>query len=256
MPRADTRIAVLVFGRAPGRERRRLRLGRRADVRVRTSLLHDTLASVSAGRDDAGLFFAADGIDEMREIVRERGRTAARSALGWHWLRQRGRTFGDRLLAALRDVAAHGYDRIVVVGTDTPGIRPGDIRRACAAAPGEIVVGPATDGGVYLLSVPADAIPPLADLPWRDARLGSELRATFLRLGRGVHSLEVRADVDTPVDARRARGLLAQLCRFVLGLRLSEAPALPATNGDALRVSAVVRSLLPSRAPPTLRFFA
>ena len=70
MPRADTRIAVLVFGRAPGRERRRLRLGRRADVRVRTSLLHDTLASVSAGRDDAGLFFAADGIDEMREIVR------------------------------------------------------------------------------------------------------------------------------------------------------------------------------------------
>ena len=72
--------------------------------------------------------------------------------------RQRGRGFGQRLLNAFVDARELGYREIVAVPTDIPELDQARIAEAFAALESHpSTFGRATDGGVYLLGVSAEA---------------------------------------------------------------------------------------------------
>lgn len=67
---------------------------------------------------------------------------------------------GARMAAAVTEVFAlrtgdAGGDPLVVLGTDAPTLTAGLLRQACAALDGdaEVVLGPAVDGGYYLIGM-------------------------------------------------------------------------------------------------------
>ena len=61
---------------------------------------------------------------------------------------------GARMAAAVAEAGADGADAIVVVGTDCPSLDATVIERAFdALASADVVLGPATDGGYYLIAV-------------------------------------------------------------------------------------------------------
>ena len=81
---------------------------------------------------------------------------------------------GTRIAAAFRAAFASGADRVVVAGCDIPALSAAEVRAGFAAlspeAPGP-VLGPAADGGYYLVALHRAALPLLdalfADsLPW------------------------------------------------------------------------------------------
>ncbi len=137
------------------------------------------------------------------------GRPAA-----WRRLAQRGGSLGERLAGVFADLFAAGAASVVAVNSDSPPIPVEYLEAALAeaqagaaeGAPGRLILGPAADGGYYLIGLgrstwrqPGDAV---ADLLRTSPMSSAALLAHTLRAAR-AHGLAVSQvplwiDVDEP----------------------------------------------------------
>jgi uncharacterized protein len=88
---------------------------------------------------------------------------------GFRLLCQRGDTLGERLLSATADLLAAGYASVCLIDSDSPTLPPAALTAAVAvlARPGErVVLGPAEDGGYYLIGVKAVHRDLFAGISW------------------------------------------------------------------------------------------
>ena len=110
---------------------------------------------------------------------------------------------GDRLHRAFAQAFAQGCRPVVVIGADCPDLTPALFAQAFGALEEQnLVLGPAMDGGYYLigLNLPAPAL--FTNIPWGS---GEVLAATLQQaqaLHLSTHLLEPLADVDRPEDLR------------------------------------------------------
>jgi glycosyltransferase A (GT-A) superfamily protein (DUF2064 family) len=89
-------------------------------------------------------------------------------------LAQHGATLGDRLLRATEELLAYGYESVCLVNGDTPTLPPACLAAAVEALrrPGErLVLGPAEDGGYYLIGLKRAQTPLFAGIPWSTAQV-------------------------------------------------------------------------------------
>lgn len=121
-------------------------------------------------------------------------------------VRQQGSDLGERLYRALSEAAAAG-EAVAAVGSDHPTIPLELVYRAFAAVESgaDVVLGPAADGGYYLIALRSGAVSPrlFADIAWSTEQV---LPATLERcreLRLTVEMLPTASDVDTPDDLRR-----------------------------------------------------
>lgn len=108
---------------------------------------------------------------------------------------------GDRLHRAFVQAFAQGARQVVAIGADCPGLGPALFAQAFAAlAREDLVLGPAMDGGYYLIGLNQPAPALFSDIPWgSDGVLAATLKqAEGLHLS--IHLLEPLADVDRPED--------------------------------------------------------
>ncbi|MCX5875030.1 MAG: TIGR04282 family arsenosugar biosynthesis glycosyltransferase [Deltaproteobacteria bacterium] len=109
----------------------------------------------------------------------------------------------DRLLRAFAQAFTQGAQSVVVIGADCPGLTPTLFAQAFAAlARKDLVLGPAMDGGYYLIGLNRPAPSLFAKIPWG----GGEVLAATLKQAQALelatHMLEPLADVDRPEDLR------------------------------------------------------
>jgi len=110
---------------------------------------------------------------------------------------------GDRLLRAFSQAFAQGAQAVVVIGADCPSLDSALFAQAFAALEQEdLVLGPAMDGGYYLvgLNQPAPAL--FADIPWGSEEVLTATLEQAQALALSIHLLEPLADVDRPEDLR------------------------------------------------------
>ena len=143
------------------------------------------------------------------------------------WFPQEGADLGRRLAAATGKAFLDGADRVVVIGTDSPHLTPAVIEEAfsrLAAAP--LVLGPARDGGYYLIGLQEPAPSLFDDIPWSGPKVLEATKARAAELHWPVHLLDELEDIDdAPALARmlalvkgtsralRTQAALAQLSR-------------------------------------------
>jgi len=110
----------------------------------------------------------------------------------------------ERLLACL-DPAP-----VIFFGADTPDLAPHHVEAAIAALERhDVVIGPAEDGGYYLIGMQR-ALPELViDMPWSTEQVLPETLARLDRNGIAPVLLEILADCDRPEDLARWPGLAA-----------------------------------------------
>ncbi|MCY3590578.1 MAG: TIGR04282 family arsenosugar biosynthesis glycosyltransferase [Acidobacteria bacterium] len=130
------------------------------------------------------------------------------------WRRQEGRDLGERLYGGLR-WAADGADHVAAVGSDHPDLDSVRVEEAFAAldAGRGAVLGPAADGGYYLIALRREALCQrlFEGIAWGGP---SVLAATLSRvdeLGLDAALLPEAHDLDTVADLGRFRERLA--CR-------------------------------------------
>lgn len=73
---------------------------------------------------------------------------------GYEKRQQTGTDLGERMLNAFSDEFAVGASRVVIIGSDCLAIQPNHLEQAFRALDThDVVIGPATDGGYYLLGM-------------------------------------------------------------------------------------------------------
>jgi rSAM/selenodomain-associated transferase 1 len=121
-------------------------------------------------------------------------------------LLQRGNDFAERLYNCCRDVAALSYRRTVVLGSDSPHVPTKAVTLAFhALARFDVVLGPAEDGGYYLVGVNNWPEPPdiFRGITMSTERVLRETLERVDRLGLTHMTLEATFDVDTEADLLR-----------------------------------------------------
>lgn len=107
--------------------------------------------------------------------------------------------FGRSLLHAIQAMLARGHTAAVVLNSDSPTLPTALLARTAAALtgnPDRIVLGPADDGGYYLLGVNAAHTSLFADIEWSTASVAETTRIRARELGLEVVVLPRWYDVD------------------------------------------------------------
>jgi len=113
---------------------------------------------------------------------------------------------GDRVRRAFDDAFAEGAERVVVIGTDCPAFtRRHAIEAFAALARADLVLGPATDGGYWLIGARRATPDVFEGVPWSTPGVLAATRERARAAGLRVFELETLADVDTAEDLDRLR---------------------------------------------------
>ncbi|MCP9450885.1 MAG: TIGR04282 family arsenosugar biosynthesis glycosyltransferase [Nitrospira sp.] len=123
---------------------------------------------------------------------------------------QTGEDLGERMARTFDELFAQGYRSAVLVGTDVPSLPLEEYRRAFALLEShDIVLGPALDGGYYLLGLTRPAPALFTDMPWStgDVRTITEERARSLELTIALtapwRDIDTIEDLTALIDANR-----------------------------------------------------
>lgn len=113
---------------------------------------------------------------------------------------------GRRLCRAFEASFATGYRRVVAIGTDCPGLTGASIEEAFdRLKESDLVLGPAEDGGYYLIGL-SRHLPGIFDaVPWGTDRVLAQTRRIAEDLRVGISMLGPLRDIDRPEDLDAAR---------------------------------------------------
>lgn len=183
---------------------------------VKTRLIGDLTAAEAAALHAA---FLADLLDRLRE-----GEFELRLAWALEGdeavpvgavpgVRQEGSDLGERLYRAL-SAAAGEAEAVAALGSDHPTLPLELVHRAFerVEAGADVVLGPAEDGGYYLIALRAGAMAPrlFAEIAWSTDQVFPATLARCAELGLAVELLPMAADIDTPADLRRLAARMAE----------------------------------------------
>ena len=194
-------LAIVAKYPTPGVAKTRLaaRVGAREAAELYRAFLYDLAARFTraARRDGYALVWAlAPGPGDLREVV----------GAGAQVLPQRGDDFAERLYHVCDDLRTAGYGDIVVSSSDSPHLPASWVSSAFAAiGTSRIALGPADDGGYYLIGLRANPhVPDLfRGIEMSTPRVCAETQARARGLGLDVTLLPPTFDVDEAADLER-----------------------------------------------------
>ena len=123
---------------------------------------------------------------------------------------QHGDGLGEALRGAFVDHFAQGFERVVLVDSDSPTLPAQLLEAACAGLQDhDLTIGPTVDGGYYLLGLRARHDALFESIAWSTPAV---YRQTLERaVGMTVHRLPEWYDVDVPEDLVRLHAQLHDL---------------------------------------------
>lgn len=132
---------------------------------------------------------------------------------GFGILPQRGNDLSERCANAIEDLLARGCAGACLLNADSPTLPVATLEAAVTALrrPGDrVVLGPALDGGYYLVGVKRSVPELFRAIPWSTSRAMADTEARAFQLGLAVERLPAWYDVDDGIA-------LAWLMRELLG---------------------------------------
>ena len=124
---------------------------------------------------------------------------------GRHYVPQEGGDVGERMEKAFQRAFAGGASRAVLIGSDIPDLQPEVFSEAFQALDrNDAVIGPARDGGYYLIGFRNDTLLPALfhGIEWSTNTVLKETLAILAQARRTVHLLPLWGDVDTIEDLK------------------------------------------------------
>jgi rSAM/selenodomain-associated transferase 1 len=191
------RAALVIFAKAPipGKVKTRLcpPLTEEEAATLHGSLVLDVLERTVMPGMDRFMACAPSAEHVFFKILEERH--------GVRLLTQTDGDLGHRMHEALAEVLSRGYRKVLLIGADVPAIsRPLLSQALGLLGAHDVVLGPAVDGGYYLIGL-MRLIPELfANMPWSSDRVCTmtEEKARVLQLTTGL--LPRHRDLDTVQD--------------------------------------------------------
>jgi len=199
MPTADNALVVLTKFPEPGQSKTRLvpPLSFAEAAELAHALLLDQLKNLAAF-SAAQLFIAFTPADKA---IFFQGLLPRQNSC----FPQQGETLGDRMRHAFEVLLDEGFKRVLLIGGDLPAVPLKTLTDAFATLENdsEIVLGPASDGGYYLLGMNR-RIPEIFErMAWSRPDVLSVTIARLVSLNRKFKLISPWYDIDTLDDLRR-----------------------------------------------------
>ena len=191
---------IIIFGRypRPGKVKTRLipALGPAGAADLQRRLTEKTLETVIEAASDRGIDvefrFEGGREDEMHRWL---GTKVV-------FTEQGGGGLSERMHSAFIEAFGEGCRRVVLIGTDIPGLRPNHVSEAFAALKDrDLVIGPSTDGGYWLIGL-KKALYLFQGVAWGTGKVLKQTLTLANGMGLNYHLLGSLRDLDTVEDLR------------------------------------------------------
>jgi uncharacterized protein len=193
---SSTAIGIIAKAPLPGRSKTRLAsaIGEVAASELSACFLRDVAAAIEAvpetlGRRGYGVYAPAGAEYVMRELL----------PAGFGLLLQAGDDLGHVLLGATRELLEAGHDGVLLVNGDSPTLPPRLLVRAIEALREEgdrMVLGPASDGGYYLIGLKHPHARLFAQIAWGTENVARSTCERAAEIGLATTLLQEWYDVD------------------------------------------------------------
>jgi uncharacterized protein len=143
-----------------------------------------------------GVFTPSDAIDAYKTVLHP----------DFLMLPQRGESFGDRLFFAAEDLFRAGFASVCLINSDSPTVSASvfaEATNALAQPTQQVVLGPAEDGGYYLIGMTRLQRRLFEKIDWSTERVYEQTRQRADEIGLPVYELPVGFDVDDPEALKR-----------------------------------------------------
>lgn len=235
MPNTTSNIALLLFTRTPQEE-------------ARQKPLVPTL-----GRRPAAAVF-----ERLIRHAQALGRKSGLPCLVVTSDEQVGNCFGERFYQALASVFARGFRSVIAIGNDCPQLTVRELEAAKASLQvRKAVLGPATDGGVYLLGITAAQVADkeaFLQVRWHSPQVKADLELLLRQSGDDLTLLRPLADLDDAAGFERLlklKQVQPQLLRYIQSILASLSSVRPSDSFGQVVPFFFARSLS-FRGPPAL----
>ncbi|HBH97104.1 MAG TPA: hypothetical protein DDX89_04845 [Candidatus Omnitrophica bacterium] len=191
------RLLIFLKDPVPGQVKTRLAkaVGSQAACDIYRACVELTLERMMRFRQEAVLC-----VDPPEALLRTRAWVGA----DWRLQPQRGLALGERLADATAVACSDGASQVVVIGTDSPWLTGDDVAAAFEALRyHHIVLGPAQDGGYYLIGLTRPQPALFEGIAWSSPSVYAQTRVRAAQLGLTTHSLREGYDVDRLEDVQR-----------------------------------------------------
>ena len=189
-------VAIVLYARTPARGK------------VKTRLVPPLTPAGALGLHRA---LVRDAAVAVRRAARDAGASAfvawsapgrALRLAGLRRLAQGGGDLGARMRRTVRGLLGAGHAGVVIFGSDAPLVGAPLLARAARAlrAGAPLVIGPARDGGYYLIGLDADRPALFSGIPWGTGDVLAITRRRARRLGLRERRLPPARDIDHPAD--------------------------------------------------------
>ena len=184
----QARVVLLTKDPVPGQVKTRMipLLGAEGAAALHRELVAGTLSAVQASGLPAEVHLAGDLHGDFATWIREQGFAVHAQ--------------GDGDLGARLRRAMAGPGRLLALGTDCPHLDPAWLVRA-AARPEPVVIGPAEDGGYWMLAIDAPRAALFARIAWSTDAVFTTTCARAAALPIAI--APVCYDIDEPADLLR-----------------------------------------------------
>ena len=192
--------SVILFVRSPERGKVKSRLaaaiGEEMALEIYKGCVLDIMETLKKGRYPFRIFFYPGNAKE--KVTNWLGKDFTYSP-------QKGSDIGKKMENAFVQSFSEGSERAVLIGSDIPDLPNSLIHRAFLSLDkSEAVLGPASDGGYYLIGFKKNSFLPYVfhGIPWSTPSVYQETIEVFRRSNYRVHILRQWNDVDTLDDLR------------------------------------------------------
>jgi rSAM/selenodomain-associated transferase 1 len=142
-------------------------------------------------------------------VYTPRGETAVYEGIlpqDFNLLLQRGRGLGERLFHAVEDLLSYGFASVCLINSDSPTLPTASLEEAVAqlSQPGDrLVIGPAEDGGYYLIGLKLPHRRLFETIDWSTSRVLQQTIKRASELGIEPILLDNHFDVDDLTSLER-----------------------------------------------------
>ncbi len=196
--------AVIIFAKepVPGRVKTRLakEIGADEACRIYQTLLDCTMKAIAPLKTTKYMYLPPG--DRCWLHAEEQKDLCIRTQIGTN--------LGERMQNAFAECFAYLHERIVLVGSDCPGLNPSLLRKAFQALRrADTVFGPAADGGYYLIGQADTCRDVFSGIPWSTEKVWAYSRKRLEINNWSFDLLPVLEDIDTLADWQRYEHKLA-----------------------------------------------
>jgi uncharacterized protein len=159
--------------------------------RLTSHIMHIAKKFAIAGNADFVIYFDGAGAKAMQQLFGK----------DFKYLSQSEGDLGQRMSTAFADLFGQGHQQVVLIGSDCPGLTAEILAAAFAYLNHhDLVLGPATDGGYYLIGLTALHPELFQHVSWGTAEVFTKTTTKAAGLGLATAFLKPLSDIDRPED--------------------------------------------------------